>query len=107
MRRLAAVLVLAALVGLTAASPVWAKAYTFKLHRAGSINGTQLAAGMYQLELNGQEEAVISRNGERIATTRVEVKPLSNGTSGGSVLQAADGSIREIRLKDQVVVLAR
>lgn len=107
MRRLFTVTLLLALVAALAASPLWAKSHSFKLLKDGSINGTQLAPGTYKLELNGQNEAVIYRDGEMVVKAQVEVRPANSVVRGGSVLQAADGSIREIRLNSSVVVFLR
>lgn len=106
MRRLFTVTLLFALVAALAASPLWAKSHSFKLLKDGSINGTPLAPGTYKLEVNGQNEAVIYRDGEVVAKAQVEVRP-AQGERRGSVLQAADGSIREIRLNSSVVVFLR
>lgn len=107
MRTLFTVTVAIALVAALTASPLWAKTHSFKLFRDGSLNGTELPAGTYKLELNGQGEALIYRNGEMLVKAKVEVKPLSNSATNNSVLQLSDGTVREIRLKKEVVVFVR
>ncbi len=95
------------LVATVASSPLWAKTYSFRLSQAASINGTELTPGVYKLELNGNNEALIYRNRKLVAKAPVEVKPRTNGSTRGSVLRKADGAITEIRLKKQVVVFVR
>lgn len=107
MRKAITTFLLAALVASVASIPLWAKTYSFTLNREASINGTQLAPGVYKLELNGKSEALVYRNGKLMAKSTVEVKPRSNGTNSRSVLHGTDGSIAEIRLKKQVVVFVR
>ncbi len=106
MRKLfATVLTIALLAGL-AAAPAWAKTHKFKLLRDGSINGVMLEAGSYKLELDGENEAVITRNGDTIVKAKVEVRNLS-GVRPNSVLTDGNGSIREIRFDKTVVVFVR
>lgn len=107
MRRLFTAVFLIALVAALALSPLWAKTHSFKLLRGATVNGTQLAPGTYQLELKGEKEARIHRNGEVVVTAPVEVRPAKGKQSPGSVLQAADGSLLEVRLNKMVVVFAR
>lgn len=107
MRKLFTTTLAIALAAALAASPLSAKTHSFKLLRDATVNGAELRAGTYKLELNGQGEAVIYRSGEVVAKARVEVRPLENGSRRGTVLQGADGSIREIRLNKEVVVFVR
>ena len=107
MRKLFTATLIIALAAALAASPLLAKDHSFKLLRDSSINGTDLKAGTYKLELSGDNEALIYRNGEMVVKARVEVKPLANGQRSRSVLLAEDGSVREIRLSDKVVVFVR
>lgn len=107
MRKLMTAVLLTALVATVASSPLWAKTYSFRLSQASSINGTQLTPGAYKLELNGNNEALIYRNGKMLTKATVEVKPRTNGSTRNSVLRNADGAITEIRLKKQVVVFVR
>lgn len=107
MRRLFTATLATVLVAAVAASPLLAKTHSFKLYRASSISGTQLDPGSYKLELKDQGEALIYRKDELVAKARVELKPLSPHQVPGSVVRTADGTIREIRLKKQVVVFAR
>lgn len=106
MRRLFTAVLLIALVAGLAAGPLWAETHSFKLHKESTLNGTELAPGTYKLELNGQNEALIYRSGELQAKARVETRP-AKGEKPGSVLLAADGSLREVRLNDLVVVFVR
>ena len=79
------------------------KMYSFTLGHSGSINGTQLEAGTYKLELTDSGEAIVYQRGERIISTPVEVEPLLKSFARNSIL-IIDGAIKEIRLKKQVVV---
>ena len=107
MRKVFAATFAISLVLALATGSLWAAPHKFKLHRGATLNGTELQAGSYELELNGEGEALIYRNGKMVTKARVTTKPLSNGDAPSSVLQAADGSLREIRLKEQVVVFVR
>ena len=107
MRRLFTAALLVALVAVLAASPLWAKTHSFKLLKDATIDGTELTPGTYKLELNGQNQAVISRGGQVVVKARVETRPRNGRERPGSVLQAADGSIREVRLNSLVVVFVR
>ncbi|MBI2956079.1 MAG: hypothetical protein HYY26_02080 [Acidobacteria bacterium] len=107
MRKLFTTAVLIALVAMAAASPLRAEAHKFELTRTASLNGIELSPGSYKLKLNGEGEALIYRGKELVVKSRVEVKPLARGSASASVLQAADGSLREIRLNKKVVVFVR
>ncbi len=96
-----------ALVAALAASPLRAESHSFQLRGGGSINGTELEPGDYKLELNGQGEVLIYRGGRMVAKAPAEVAPLKNNTINNSVLKATDGSVLEIRLKKEVVVIGR
>ena len=107
MHRFLTATLVVALVAAVATSPVLAKTHTFKVRMPCSINGTQLEPGTYKLKLNANNEAEIYRGKDRVVTAKVEVKPLTNSRTRGSVLRGADGSISEIRLKRQVAVFVR
>ena len=70
------------------------------------INGTNLDAGRYKMELNGDSEALFYDGKDLIATVKVEIAPIGDATPN-SVTQMADGTVIEIRLKDQRIILAR
>ncbi len=102
-----ATLALALMAGL-AASPALAKGHSFALHRDATINGDTLKAGKtYRVELNGNNEAHIYRNRELVTIALVEVRPLAEGELRNSVSLAKDGTVEEIRTKDQVIVFVR
>jgi len=107
MRRLFTAALLIALVAILAASPLWAKAHSFKLIKSASINGTELRPGNYKVEMNGENEAVISRDGRVVVTARAQTRPASTTDVPGSVVLAADGNVKEICLKGLVVVFVR
>ena len=96
-----------ALAAAVTASPLLAKTFTFKVSQTCSINGTELEPGSYKLKLNDNNEAEIYRGKKKLVTAKVEVKPITNNRNRSSVLRTADGSISEIRFKDQVVVFTR
>lgn len=104
MRTLFTTTIALVLAATLAAGPVWAKGHSFRLIKEGHINDTYLAPGPYKLQLDGDSNALIYRGKKLVMKARVEVKPLKNDRIRGSVLQTADGTIREIRLKEQVVV---
>ncbi len=106
MRRLFTPVLTLALVAILAAAPAWADTFSFTLNRDGNVKGTQLAAGKYKLEISNGE-AVIYQGKELVAKAAVEVKPRTNGSTGTSVLQDANGTILEVRTKKQVVVFTR
>lgn len=109
MRRLFTTAFAIALVAVVAASPLLAKSIEFKLSQDSRLNGTELKAGTYRMELNGESEAVIynSHSKELVVKAKVTVNPLANGTSRVSVLRDADGNLLEIRSVKQVVVFVR
>ena len=81
------------------------KMYSFTLGHPGcSINGTQLVAGKYKLELTDSGEAIVYQRGERITSTPVEVKPLPKFSTRHAVTFKQDGTIMQVTFKKQVVV---
>jgi len=101
-------LVTAFVVALTAAvfsTSAFAATHKFTLTRESTLSGIQLEKGKYKLELNGLEATII-QNGRTVATAQVEIRD-TKPVNPGSVLVSADGTLKEIRLKNQVVVFAR
>lgn len=92
---------LVVLMGL-AFSPLQAKDHTFKLMSPATLNGTDLEPGEYKLKLNGDNEAEIWRNGEKLATAKVELK-LLNGVLPKTVLVSPEGELKQVRTKEQIV----
>lgn len=107
MRKLFTPSIALTLVLVLAAAPLLAKTHNFTLHQNGKINGTALEPGKYKLELNDNDEALIYQGKELVTKSPVEVKPLTNGSSSGSVLLDAKGNILEVRTNKQVVVFVR
>ncbi len=107
MRKTVTLLAVIALVGLVATSLVAAESHSFKLNREANINGTQLKPGLYKLKMNGDGEAVISRDGREVVKAKAEIKPIDGGSTSGTVLVGANGELREIRLNGKVVVFVR
>lgn len=107
MRKLFTTSLAVALVAVLAASPVLAKARTFKLSQDARLNGTELAAGTYKLELGDGGKATLYNSHQKAAllTATVEVKPAKN--SRASVLVDAQGNILEIRTGKEIVVFVR
>ena len=98
-----------ALVAVLAASPVLAKAHTFTLSQDARLNGTELAAGTYKLELGDDGKATIFNSHQKapVATATVKVKPVKNRNSSASVLIDRQGNILEIRTGKEIVVFVR
>ncbi len=105
MRKLNLLVALIALASLAAASSLQAETHSFTLTREAQLNGTTLKPGLYKLELNGGGEALIRRGKEVLVKAPAEVRP---GTgAANSVVTGADGELREVRLKNKVVVFVR
>lgn len=104
MFRLAVPLVVVALVAAVAATPVEAKTHTFKVTEPFSIAGTALQPGTYKLKLTDNGEAEVYQAKVKLVTARVELKPRPKRIAADSVFVDSDGSLREVRLKKQIVV---
>ena len=78
---------------------------SFTLNSESSLAGVQLQKGKYNIKIDG-DQATIVQKGKVVAEVRVEVRT-AKVRNPGSVLRAADGSVLEIRLKNQVVTIAR
>ena len=109
MRKLFTLSLATALVAMMAASPLLAKTHEFSLGQDSRLKGTELKAGTYKLELNGDTDAVIYNTQNKTLATRAEVriKPLQSGQNRNSVVRDAEGNITEIRLSKEVVVFVR
>ena len=107
MRKLFTTSLAIALVAVLAASPVLAKAHTFTLSKDARLNGTELAAGTYKLELGDDGKATIfnSHGDSTVTAATVKVKPAKN--SRASVLLDTQGNILEIRTGKEIVVFVR
>lgn len=109
MRKLFTTSLAIALLAVLAASPVLAKAHTFKLARDARINGTELAAGTYKLELSGEGQATIynSHGKTPVTTAKVKVTPITSGANRTAVLLDQEGNILEIRTGKEIVAFVR
>lgn len=98
---------LVAFVAALLVSPLQAKDYRFQLPMSGSVEGVSLKEGTYVVKLEGGGNphltARIVRNGKILAETEVNVRE-RDGEQANTVLQDADGNLREIRLKRQVII---
>ncbi len=101
------------LIGVVAtlhASPVEAKDYRFRLFLEGVLNGVQFKEGVYTLKLesegNPHPKAKILRNGKLLTEAPVQVRARA-GERANTVMQDADGTLREIRLKSQVIIFVK
>lgn len=108
MRKLFTTSLAIALVAVLAAGPVLAKTHTFKLSQDARLNGTELAAGTYKLELGDDGTAAVynSHSKTPVTTATVKVKQSKN-RSAASVLIDAEGNIVEIRTGKEIVVFVR
>jgi hypothetical protein len=97
------VLVILLCLALLIPSTAFGKTHRVQFMNDAVINGTTLDAGRYKVEVNGDNEALIYSGKELIAKAKVEVQPLGDATPN-SVAQKADGTVIEIRLKDQKIV---
>ena len=106
MRKMLATAFVAALTLAVCSASAFAASHKFKLSRESTIAGIQLEKGKYKLVLDGNQ-ATIYQKGKVVATARVIIR--EEQVAHSSVLRAADGSIKEIRLRkqNQVVVFAR
>ncbi len=84
---------------------LWAATHNFKLHFESTISGIQLRPGKYRVDLDGNE-ATIYQRGKVVARARVEVKE-GRPVQRNSIVKKADGTILEIRLKNQTIVFPR
>jgi hypothetical protein len=105
MRKLNLLIAFIALASLAAASSLQAETHSFTLTREAQLNGTTLKPGLYKLELNGGGEASIRRGKDVLVKAPAEVRP--NEGAANSVVTGADGQLREVRLKNKVVVFVR
>jgi len=107
MRKLFTTSLAIALVAVLAASPVLAKSHSFTLAKDARLNGTELAAGNYKLELGDDGTATIYNSHQKapVATATVQVKPAKN--SKASVLIDGQGNLVEIRTGKEIVVFVR
>ncbi len=85
-------------------STAFGKTHRVQFMNDAVINGTTLDAGRYKMELNGDNEALFYDGKDLIAKAKVEVQPIGNATPN-SVAQKSDGTVIEIRLKNEKVVL--
>ncbi len=107
MRRSFTSVCLIVIVATLLVSPIQAKDYRFRLSLGGVVNGVQLKQGLYTLKLgsegNPTVKAQIFRNGKPVVESSVTVRPRTNEQSN-TIMQDADGTLREIRLKKDVIV---
>ena len=108
MRKLFTTTLAIALVAVLAAGPVLAKTHSFNLSRDARVNGTELAAGTYKLELSDDGKATIYNSHQKspVVTAAVKVKP-QDGAKRASVLIDQEGNILEIRTGKEIVVFVR
>ncbi len=87
--------------------PVQAKNYRFRLSLVGVVDGVQLKQGLYTLKLesegNPHPKAKIFQNGKLLTEAPIQVRPRANEIPN-TVMQDTDGTLREIRLKKQVII---
>lgn len=106
MRKMLATAFVVALTLAVFSTSAFAASHKFKLSKESTIAGIRLEIGKYKLTLDGNQ-ATIYQKGKVVATARVTIR--EEKVAHSSVLRAADGSIKEIRLRkqNQVVVFAQ
>ena len=97
------ILVILLCLALILPSAAFGKTHRVEFHNDAVINGTNLDAGRYKMELNGDNEALFYDGKELVAKTKVRVEPIGDSTPN-SVSQMRDGRVVEIRLKHQKVI---
>ena len=89
---------------LIAPSALLAKTHRVEFLNTAVINGVELEPGKYKVEINGENMAEIYDGKELLTKVKVEIQPIGRSTPN-SISQKADGTVTEIRLKDEKVVL--
>lgn len=105
MRKLVFTAFIAMLMVSVLSPSLWAATHKFELHAESTISGIQLRPGKYRIDLDGNE-ATIYQKGKVVALARVEIiegKPVHRN----SIARKVDGTILEIRLKNQTIVFPR
>ena len=104
MRKLYGVAMVALLAAVFTSTAV-AKTHSFTVASDSAAANIQLEKGRYKIEIDGNQATIIQRN-VVIGQVQVEVRK-AKVQNPGTVLLAADGTIKEIRLKNQVVTIVR
>ena len=105
MRKLVSAAFMAMLMVSALSPSLWAATHNFKLPAESTISGIQLRPGKYRVDLDGNE-ATIYQRGKVVARARVEVKE-GRPVHRNSIVRKADGTVLEIRLKNQTIVFPR
>lgn len=88
--------------------PAMAQEGTFRLVVPGSLHGVELKPGEYKVKVSTDSEmkAHVMRRGKLLVECPVEVRP-RDSERANTVLQNDDGSLREVRLKNDVLIFNR
>ena len=105
MRKLYTIAMVALLAAALFSTAAVAKTHSFTVTSDSTAADIQLEKGKYKIKIDGNT-ATITQNNRVIGKVQVEVRD-AKVQHPGSVLRAADGSIKEIRLKNQVVTIVR
>ena len=104
MRKLYAIAMVVLLAAVFTSTAV-AKTHSFTVGSDSSAANLQLDRGTYKIKIDGNQATIIQNN-EVVGKVQVEVRKVKV-QNPGTVLLAADGTIKEIRLKNQVVTIVR
>ncbi len=105
MKRIGFIVILLCLA-LLIPSSAFGKTHRVQFVADAVINGSTLDAGRYKMELDGDGQALFYDGKNVVAKAQVRVEPIGDATPN-SVTQMSDGTVVEIRLKDQRVVIVK
>jgi hypothetical protein len=78
--------------------------HKIEFHQRGVVNGVYLKPGLYRLQVNADETITIFRGKESLVSAKVKIEPLGRSMPK-SISQEKDGTVKEIRLTSERLVL--
>lgn len=105
MRKLYATAMVVLLATAIFTSTAVAKTHSFTVGSESTAANIQLEKGTYKIRIEGNTATII-QNHVVIGEIQVEVRQ-AKVQNPGTILRGADGAIKEIRLKNQVVTIVR
>jgi hypothetical protein len=84
---------------------VFAKSHRVEFLQKAVINGVEIEPGKYTMKMNGDNQVEFYSGKALVATAKAELQPIGDATPN-SVIHKADGTVTEIRLKNERVVIA-